>query len=170
MIPEPSTSQHKLPGGYPPNYFDFTPNYGDVQYVSGAVPQETSDFSFGGEDDDVGYESDGYALEGEHSDMELDSDAYRNPALLEQYHNAPYIQYQAPLTSNNLPQSPQCDPEWYPCDISPEQNGVPCPWKTAGKDHWQQPGSLGPPWGQGVGAFHSDDLLMYQNHGKSYSA
>ncbi|KAL0066602.1 hypothetical protein AAF712_006406 [Marasmius tenuissimus] len=142
------------------------------------MPQETSDFLFqGSEDDDVEYESDGYGLEREiyeSSDMELDSDAYRHPPQPQQPQHHAWNQFQAPhppQTQSCFKLTPsECDPEWYSGEISPEGNGVPYPWRTAGKDQWQQPDSLGPPWGQ-VEAFHSDDILMYhQNHGPESSS
>ncbi|KAJ8084739.1 hypothetical protein PM082_003516 [Marasmius tenuissimus] len=179
MMPEASTSQHKLPGNYGANPFcDIAPGYSDTRYVSGAMPQETSDFLFqGGEDDDVEYESDGYGLEREiyeSSDMELDSDAYRHPPQPQQPQHHAWNQFQAPhppQTQSCFKLTPsECDPEWYSGEISPEGNGVPYPWRTAGKDQWQQPDSLGPPWGQ-VEAFHSDDILTYhQNHGPESSS
>ncbi|KAL0576869.1 hypothetical protein V5O48_005104 [Marasmius crinis-equi] len=169
VMPEPSTSQHKLPGRYGTNpFYDFTSHYGDTRYDGGAMLQETSELSTVGDDDDdddIEIISEGYGLGGEgyeSSDMELDSDAYHQPSAVPSEDPHAFIQFQAP-TSSDPPQTQSCfkltsceyEPEWYPCDISPEGNGFTCPW-SAGK----QSDSLEPPWSQ-VQTVHPGNSLRY---------
>ncbi|KAG7099862.1 hypothetical protein E1B28_001666 [Marasmius oreades] len=142
-----SSSQHKLPGNFGSNLScHFVPQYNGSQHDGGAS-RKTSGL------DGYDYNSDRYGLGGENYelsdiDMELDSDpeypsqsANDFSPMDDHHHHHPSFPPDDPCSFTPLS---ECEAQWYISDTNPEENSC-YPWRTVGKEHWQQSETPEPP-------------------------